>query len=170
MNRVFTKRNVLFGFFLVAFIIVSEIILARLKFPAWPAFMVMVCFFTAHENPGAAPRILIGGFAGIICVVLLQRFDLAFGAYLGTEASKLFFIGLFVYSIVLFKEILPHVFNSYTFLFFLAASVALHAPNPEPYVWMGIELVAGGIFIAGVIGIDWMVAAILEEDKKVSAA
>ncbi|MFY9396859.1 MAG: hypothetical protein WAR22_00685 [Desulfomonilia bacterium] len=170
MNRVFTRRNIVFGLLLVSFIIVFEIVLARLGLPAWPAFMVMVCFFVEHENPGTALNILIGGFCGIFCVVLLGLFESVFSAYLGAEAAKLTFIGLFVYSIVLFKDFLPQVFNSFAFLFFLAASIASRTSNPQPFVWMGTELVVGGIFIAGVLGIGRLTAAILGEQGEVAAS
>ncbi len=170
MKKVFTGRSVLFGFFLVAFIIVFEIVLERLKLPAWPAFIVMICFFIEHEDPGSVPRILIGGFAGIGCAVLLGHVEPALAPYLGAEASKLLFIGIFVYSIVLFKDALPPVFNAFAFLFFLAASIASRAPNPEPYVWMGVEIVVGGIFIVGILGINRLVDAVLDEEKAVEAA
>ena len=54
MDKIFTKKGVLFGFLLVAFIIVFEIILASLSLPAWPAFMVMIFFFvdTKTQNRG----------------------------------------------------------------------------------------------------------------------
>jgi hypothetical protein len=65
MEKVFMKRSILFGFLLVAFIIVFEIILARLSLPAWPAFMVMIFFFVVHEDTKQSPNILIGGLAGI---------------------------------------------------------------------------------------------------------
>lgn len=162
MDKVFTKRNVLFGFLLVAFIMVFEVVLARLDLPPWPAFMVMVFFFVAHEDVKLAPNILIGGLAGIICVILIHAFIGAFGASLGAEAAKLTFIALFVYSIVLLKDAIPYVFNSYAFMFFLVSALAMHGPNPNPYVWMGVELVVGGIFVAGVLGIVKVVDAVLE--------
>jgi hypothetical protein len=161
MGKVLNPRNVLFGFLLVAFIIVFEIILARLGLPAWPAFMVMIFFFVAHEDASMAPHILIGGLAGIICVILVKEFVAALGPALGEEAAKLTFIGLFVYSIVLLKDTIPHVFNSYAFMFFLVAALAGRASNPNPYVWMGVELVFGAIFIGGVLGIAWIVGRIL---------
>jgi hypothetical protein len=99
-----------------------------------------------------APNILIGGLAGIVCVVLIDQFKLAAVPYLGEEAAKLAFIGLFVYSIVLFKDAVPYVFNSYAFMFFLVAALAGGAKG-KPWTWMGVELVFGGIFIAGVLGI-----------------
>ena len=134
MKRVITGRSVLFGFFLVAFIIVFEVVLERLKLPAWPAFMVMICFFIEHEDPGSVPRILIGGLAGIGCMVLMEHFEPVLAPYLGVEAYRLLFIGVFVYAIVLFKDALPPVFNTFAFLFFLVASIASLTPNPQPYV------------------------------------
>lgn len=166
MKRVITGRSVLFGFFLVAFIVVFEIVLERLKLPAWPAFMVMICFFIEHEDPGSMLRILIGGLAGIGCAVLLKHFEPVFAPYLGAEASRLLFIGVFVYAIVLFKDVLPPVFNAFAFLFFLVASIASRAPNPEPYVWMGVEIVVGSIFIAGILGINRLVDTILDDEEK----
>jgi hypothetical protein len=163
MGKVFTKRNILFGFLLVAFIIVFEIIMARLALPAWPAFMVMIFFFVAHEDVKHAPGILIGGIAGILCVILLEIFIDVLNPVMGHEAAKLLFIGLFVYSIVLLKDAIPYVFNSYAFMFFLVSALAVPAAKVSPYVWIGIELVVGGIFILGILGINRLVDAILRD-------
>lgn len=162
MDKIFTKQNVLFGFLLVAFIMVFEIILPRLILPAWPAFMVMIFFFVAHEDIKLAPNILIGGLAGIVCVVLIKEFHLVFDPSIGEEAARLTFIGLFVYAIVMLKDAIPYVFNSYAFMFFLVAALAEKAPNPDPYKWMGVEFIVGGIFIAGIVGINRVVDALLK--------
>jgi hypothetical protein len=164
MGKLFSKQGALFGFFLVAFIIVFEIILARLKLPAWPAFMVMILFFVVHEDTKLTPNILIGGLAGIICAILIKKFIVAFEPFIGAEAAKLFFIGLFVYSIVLLQDAIPWIFNSFAFMFFLIAALAGQAPNPNPYIWMGVELIVGGIFIAGILGINKLVALLLMEE------
>ena len=164
MGKVFTKRGILFGFLLVAFIILFEIILARLSLPAWPAFMVMIFFFVVHEDTKQAPGILIGGIAGIVCVILSGMFIEALQPVIGHEAAKLIFIGLFVYAIVLLQHAIPYVFNSYAFMFFLVSALALPSAKVSPYVWMGIELVVGGIFILGILGINRLVAAILKND------
>ena len=163
MGKVFAKKSILFGFLLVAFIIAFEIILARLSFPAWPAFMVMIFFFVVHEDTKQAPNILIGGLAGIVCVVLCGMFIKALQSVMGHEAAKLLFIGLFVYSIVLLQHAIPYIFNSYAFMFFLVAALALPTAKVSPYVWMGIELVVGTIFIIGILGINRLVVAILKD-------
>jgi hypothetical protein len=169
MDKVFSKKSILFGFLLVAFIIVFEIILARLGLPAWPAFMVMIFFFVVHEDVSLAPNILIGGLSGIVCVVLIREFMHFFGPSIGDEAAKLTFIGLFVYAIVLLKDALPYVFNSYAFMFFLVAAIASKEPGQSPYVWMAVELVVGAVFIAGILGINRVVAAVLAEGEGESA-
>jgi hypothetical protein len=163
MVRIFSKQDVLFGFLLVAFIIVFEIILARLKLPAWPAFMVMIFFFVVHEDARLTPNILIGGLAGIICVILIKKFIAALEPFIGAEAAKLLFIGLFVYSIVLLKDAIPWVFNSFAFMFFLVAALALQTPNPNPYIWMGVEFIVGGIFIVGILGINKLTDLLLKD-------
>ncbi len=163
MKKIFTKNSILFGFLLVAFIIVAEIVMAHLLLPAWPAFMVMIFFFVIHEDVKQSPHILIGGVAGIFCVVLCGMFIDALKSLIGHEAAHLLFIGLFVYSIVVLQNVIPYVFNSYAFMFFLVAALAMPAAKVSPYTWMGIELVVGGIFILGILGINKLVAAILKE-------
>ena len=165
MAKIFTKKSVLFGFLLVAFIIVFEIIMAAVSLPAWPAFMVMIFFFVVHEDIQQAPHILIGGLAGILCVVLSELFIDVLMPVMGHEAAKLLFIGLFVYAIVLLKDALPYVFNSYAFMFFLVSAIARPAATVSPFVWMAIELVVGVIFILGILGINRIVSAILKEEK-----
>ena len=163
MGKIFTKRGFLFGFLLVAFVIAFEIILARLSLPAWPAFMVMICFFIVHEDTKQAPNILVGGLMGIFCVVLCGMFIDALQPVIGHEAAKLLFIGLFVYAIVLLQHALPYAFNSFAFMFFLVSAVALPTAKVSPYVWMAEEIIVGGIFIAGILGMNKLVDAVLKE-------
>jgi len=73
------------------------------------------------------------------------------------------FIGLFVYSIVLLKDFLPYIFNSYAFMFFLVGSLARPTANVSWYVWMGIELIVGSIFILGILGMNRLVNFIVQD-------
>jgi len=161
MSKIFTKRNILFGFLLVAFIIIFEIIMARLSLPAWPAFMIMIFFFVVREDLKQAPHILIGGLMGIVCAVLIGIFIDVLKPVMTHEAAKLLFIGLFVYAIVLLKDAIAWVFNSFAFMFFLVSSIALQGPNANPYAWMGVELIVGVIFILGIEGMNRLVTAII---------
>lgn len=165
MGKIFTKRNILFGFLLVAFVIVFEVLFFSLSLPAWPAFMVMICFFIVHEDSKHAPHILIGGLAGIVCMVLCEMFIEALQPLMSHEAAKFLFIGLFVYAIVMMKDALPYVFNSFAFMFFLVAALAKPSATVSPYVWMVIELVAGAVFIAGILGMNRIVDAVLKNHK-----
>jgi len=155
-------RNLLFGFLLVAFIILFELICARLALPAWPAFLVMIFFFVVHEDIKMIPPILAGGAAGIACVFLIEKFIEVLGPSLGHEAAKLAFIGIFVYSIVMLKDRIPWVFNSFAFMFFLVSSLAGHSSGSNVPVWIGIEVILGGIFIAGILGINRIVDVLIE--------
>ncbi|MDD5711641.1 MAG: hypothetical protein PHY31_02660 [Smithellaceae bacterium] len=163
MENILSRRSVVFGFLLVAFVVAFEFILGKLNLPAWPAFMVMIFFFIAHEDAKQAPHIVIGGLAGIFCVVLLKSFMPATEPIVGAEAAKLIFVGLFVYAIVLFTEAIPYLFNSYAFMFFLVSALAFRLPEPAPYTWMAVEFVVGTIFIVGIIGINRVTAMILNE-------
>ena len=138
---------------------------SRLSLPAWPAFMVMIFFFVVHEDTKQAPHILIGGLTGIICMVLCEMFIEALHPMLGHEAAKLLFIGLFVYAIVLLQHAIPYVFNAFAFMFFLVSAIALPTAKVSPYVWMAVELLFGGIFILGILGINRLVNALLKNDE-----
>ena len=164
MGNIFSRKNIFSGFLLVVFIIIFEIILARLELPAWPAFMVMIFFFVVHENSSLAPNIIIGGLAGIACVIISKEFIHLLGPAIGTEAAKLTFIGLFVFSIVLLKDAIPYVFNSYAFMFFLVSAIAAKETVQSPFVWMGVELVVGSVFIAGILGINRIVNTVIKCD------
>lgn len=164
MNKILTKRGLLFGLLLVAFIVIFEIIIARLSLPAWPAFMVMIFFFVVHEDIKQAPNILMGGLTGIFCVVLSGMFVETLEPMIGHETAKLLFIGLFVYAIVLLKDTVPYVFNAFAFMFFLVSAIALPSAKTSPYVWMAVELFFGTIFILGIWGINRLVALILKND------
>jgi hypothetical protein len=163
MAKIFTKKSFYFGFLLVALVIAFEIILSRLSLPAWPAFMVMIFFFVGHEDPKLTPRILIGGLAGLYCVVLCGMFIETLQPVMEHESAKLFFIGLFVYSIVLLQPAIPYVFNAYAFMFFLVGALAKPTATVSPYVWMGTELIVGLIFIAAIMGINRLVETVLKK-------
>ena len=157
-----SKQRLIFGIFLLILIIAAEIVLEHLKFPAWPAFMVMIFFFEAHMDIKKAPHILVGGTVGILCILLTKYFMQATAPALGVEASKITIICLIVYAIVAFGEIVPIVFNNYAFMYFLVSGIAVKVQNPAPnlFLWIGIELVVGVIFIAGIIGIGMIMAKI----------
>lgn len=163
MSKILTKRNLIFGLLLVAFVIIFEILLAGLNLPAWPAFMVMIFFFVVHEDIKQTPPIIVGGLMGIFCVILLAVFVDLLRPLMAHEAAKLFFIGLFVFAIVLLQNVIPYVFNSYAFMFFLVSAIAKQMPNANPYVWMGVELVVGGVFVLGILGINRLVAALIKD-------
>ncbi|MBU0992994.1 MAG: hypothetical protein KJ737_10920 [Proteobacteria bacterium] len=155
-----SKQRLIFGMFLLVLIVAAEIVLAHLKFPAWPAFMVMIFFFESHMDIKKAPSILVGGAVGILCILLTKYFIMAVAPALGVEVSKLLIICLIVYAIVAFGEILPIVFNNYAFMYFLVSGIAVKVLDPAPnlFLWIGIELVVGVIFIAGIIGIGKIMA------------
>jgi hypothetical protein len=48
-------------------------------------------------------------------------------------------------------------------MFLLVSTLAMPATKVNPYIWMGVELVVGGIFILGILGINRIVAAILKD-------
>ena len=156
-----SKERLIFGIFLLILIVIIELILHHFHLPAWPAFLVMIFFFETHMDPKRAHHIIIGGFVGICCLILTGIFVNAFGAALGYMTARLTAICLIVYAIIVFGESIPAVFNNYAFMFYLVSGLAATVPEPapNPYMWMGIELVAGTLIIFGIMGIGKLMAA-----------
>jgi len=148
-----SKDRLIFGVFLIIVVALVEIISGKLGFPAWPAFMVMIFFFEAHLDIKKAPHILVGGLFGIVNIILIKMFLGATAASMGLELAMLVYVIVFVYLIVALGEVVSIVFNNYAFMFFLVAAVAAKTPAPNVFVWMGVEVVGGAIFIAAILGI-----------------
>jgi hypothetical protein len=154
------KQRLIFGLFLIAFIIIIELVLEHFHLPAWPAFLVMIFFFETHMDPKRASHIVVGGLFGILCMILTGIFVKAFAPTLGVMTAKLTFICLVVYAIVALGEILPMLFNNYAFMFYLVSGLAATVPEPapNPYLWMGIALMGSTLIILGVMGIGTLMA------------
>lgn len=146
-------QRLIFGIYLLVLIVVGEVILDHFNLPAWPAFMIMILFFIEHSNIKKAPEILAGGCLGIVCIILIKYFIGTLAPVIGQESAKILFIVVVVYAIVAFKEIVPILLNDYTFMFFTVSALAIKMPESNPLVWISVELIGGGIFIAGIIGI-----------------
>jgi hypothetical protein len=156
-------QRLVFGLFLLVLIVAGEVIMTHLGVPPWPAFMIMIFFFMEHMNVKKAPDMLIGGLFGIACIILIGMFVPALAPVLGTELSIILFICIFVYAIVAVGEMLPIVLNNYAFMFFTVSALAIKTPSPNPYIWMGVELIGGGLFIAGIIGILKLLGALAKK-------
>ncbi|MDR0388420.1 MAG: hypothetical protein LBH57_10345, partial [Treponema sp.] len=80
-------------------------------------------------------------------------------------AGVVVFVLIFVGLIVLLLGVLPKFFNSFAFLFFLAATLGyksdtvpeLIAKLPLPLVWMAETLVGGTLIILGCVSIGTIV-------------
>jgi hypothetical protein len=54
------RRRLILGLYVIALIVVTELVTGRLELPAWPAYVAWVLFFGEHMNPMRTPHILIG--------------------------------------------------------------------------------------------------------------
>lgn len=145
----FDRQRLIFGLFVLLFIVVTELVTARWKLPAWPAYVAWVLFFIEQMNARKAPHILVGAAAGIGLVLLAPVAIVLLAPILGLEWGRLLYILLAVYAIVAFGEMVPLVLNNYAFLYFTVGGVALQAPDANPVVWLIMGLVGGGSLIAG---------------------
>ncbi len=152
----FDKQRLVFGLYLLVLIGAFEVAAGHLHMPAWPAFIAMIFFFAEHMDPKKALPILVGGAAGIACILLARPFIGALAPLLGVELARLAFILVLVYAIVAFGEMVPAVFNNYAFMYLTVTGIAVQLPAPNPFLWMGITLVGGGMLIGGVIVIGKM--------------
>lgn len=147
MGKLVTKQQGIFLFFLLILIGLAETFFHYFHLPAWPAFLVMVLFFVSHRDITAAPKILFGGAFGLLNLIFVKMwYGLTvplFGGDLSKYTdpltqtaiwqSKVIYIFLFVTLILVFKEVLPWIFNDFTFLMFLA-SAAVSSANTTAMV------------------------------------
>lgn len=163
MKACFNRYNIIFGLLLVALIMVAEVAIYYLRLPGWPMFAALVFFFLGHLDTKTIPAIFVGSVIGIICTVLMVHFTILLMPALGDFIPKLIFIGLFVFLIVLFKDVVPLVFNSYAFMVFLM--VGMVYGTTAPLVLAAIALLGGGFLIGGTIIISKWVAPLKESEN-----
>jgi hypothetical protein len=149
----FNRQRLVFGLYLLVLIAVAELVAGHFKLPAWPAFMAMIFFFVEHMDVKKAPHILVGAVFGIACILLATPIVGALAPVIGVELATLAYILGIVYAIVAFGEMAPMFFNNYAFMYLTVTGVAMHLPQPKPYLWMAIAGIGGGLLIAGVVGI-----------------
>jgi hypothetical protein len=159
----FNRQRLIFGAYLLVLIAIAELIAGEFQLPMWPAFMAMIFFFVEHMDPKKAPHILVGAVFGVACMLLAPPIVGALTPLLGFEAARLVFILGIVFAIVAFGEMLPLVFNNYAFMYLTVTALAMQLTHPNPYLWMAVAAVGGGLLIAGVIGIGRLVAAVHPE-------
>ena len=154
----FNRQRLVFGLYLLVLIAAAELIAGHFKLPAWPAFMAMIFFFVEHMDVKKAPHILVGGVFGIACILLAKPVVAALAPLLGVEIATLAYILGIVYAIVAFGEMAPMFFNNYAFMYLTVTGLAMHLPQPDPYLWMAVAGIGGGALIAGVVGIVKLMA------------
>jgi hypothetical protein len=155
----FNRRRLILGLYVLALIVITELVTGHLGLPAWPAFVAWVLFFGEHMNPKRTPHILIGGAAGIGLVMLAPIVIGLLAHLVGAEYGRLIYILAAVYAIFALGEMIPLVLNNYTFMFFTVAGLALAAPHPNPQLWLLMEAVGGGLLIGATIVVGRMIGA-----------
>ena len=155
----FDRQRLIFGLYLLVLIAIAELIVGHFKLPAWPAFLAMIFFFVEHMDVKKASHIVVGGTFGIGLILLARPVITALAPVLGVELAQLAFVLGLVYAIVAFGEMLPMFFNNYAFMSLTVTGVAVQQPNPNPFLWMAMSAIGGGLLIAGVIGIGKIMVA-----------
>ncbi len=147
----FNRQRLLFGIFVLAFIVVTELVTTRFRIPGWPAYLAWVLFFIEQMNAKKIAPILVGAAVGLLLLLLAGPVIGALTPWVGAWARLLYVLAV-VYSIFAFGEMIPTFLNNYTFMFITVAAVALGAPDPDPLRWLVIALVGGGALIAATLG------------------
>jgi hypothetical protein len=147
----FNRHRLILGLYVLALIVITELVTGYLKVPAWPAYVAWVLFFVEHMNPKKAPHILIGAAAGIGLVILAPSVIGLLAHLIGADWARLIYILAAVYAILALGEMIPLILNSHTFMLFTVAGLALGTPHPYPQLWLLIEAAGGGLLICATI-------------------
>ena len=54
-------------------------------------------------------------------------------------------------------------------MYLIVSAIAIKTPDPNPFLWMAIEVVGGGIFIAGILGIIKILGAMAKRNAAKSS-
>jgi hypothetical protein len=155
----FNRRRLILGLYVLALIVITELVTHHLKLPAWPAYVAWVLFFVEHMNPKRAPHILIGAGAGIGLVILAPSVIGLLAHFIGADWARLIYILAAVYAIFALGEMIPLVLNSHTFMLFTVAGLALATPHPNPQLWLLMEVAGGGLLIGATIVVGRLIGA-----------
>jgi hypothetical protein len=155
----FNRRRLILGLYVLALIVITELVTGYFKLPAWPAFVAWVLFFGEHMNPKRTPHILVGAAAGVGLVMLAPIVIGLLAHLIGAEWGRLIYILAAVYAIFALGEMIPLVLNNYTFMFFTVAGLALAAPNPNPPLWLLMAAAGGGLLIGATILVGRIIGA-----------
>jgi hypothetical protein len=155
----FNRRRLILGLYVLALIVITELVTSHLGLPAWPAFVAWVLFFGEHMNPKRAPHILIGAAAGIGLVMLAPIVIGLLAHLIGADWGRLIYILAAVYAIFALGEMIPLVLNSHTFMLFTVAGLALATPHPNPQLWLLMEAAGGGLLIGATIVVGRIIGA-----------
>jgi hypothetical protein len=147
----FNRHRLILGLFVLAFIVITELVTRHFGLPAWPAYVTWVLFFVEHMNPKRAPHILIGAAAGIGLLILAPSAIGLLAHLIGADWGRLIYILAAVYAIFALGEMIPLVLNSHTFMLFTVAGLALATPHPNPQLWLLMEAAGGGVLIGATI-------------------
>jgi hypothetical protein len=147
----FNRRRLILGLYVLAFIVITELVTGLLKLPAWPAYVAWVLFFVEHMNPRRAPHILIGAAAGIGLVILAPSVIGWLAHLIRADWARLIYILAAVYAIFAFGEMIPLILNSHTFMLFTVSGLALATPHPYPQLWLLVEIAGGSLLIGATI-------------------
>jgi hypothetical protein len=155
----FNRRRLILGLYVLALIVITELVTGYFALPAWPAFVAWVLFFGEHMNPKRAPHILIGAATGIGLVMLAPIVIGLLAYFIGAEWGRLIYILAAVYAIFAFGEMIPLVLNNYTFMLFTVAGLALATPKTNPQLWLLMEAAGGGLLIGATIVVGRIIGA-----------
>ena len=155
----FNRRRLILGLYVLALIVITELITGYLKLPAWPAYVAWVLFFVEHMNPKKAPHVLIGAATGIGLVILAPSAIGLLAHLIGADWARLIYILAAVYAIFALGEMIPLILNSHTFMLFTVAGLALATPHPYPLLWLLIEAAGGGLLIGATIVVGRIIGA-----------
>jgi hypothetical protein len=155
----FNRRRLILGLYVLALIVITELVTGHLGLPAWPAFVAWVLFFVEHMNPKRTWHVLIGAAAGIGLVMLAPIVIGPLARLIGADWARLTYILVAVYAIFALGEMIPLILNSHTFMLFTVAGLALAAPHPNPQLWLLMEAAGGGLLIGATIVVGRIIGA-----------
>lgn len=114
----------------------------------WPAFMPFVLFNLTGWKTSEVKSIFLGGGAGLLLGgIALKGIFLIIGRT-GIFYTYLIPIFIAIFLLVALGDVIPVLFNNYTFCFY---TIAFATPEQETLKWILIMLLGGGFYFGGML-------------------
>jgi len=148
--------------------IVNVVAVIFAKVPTWPMYFVTIFFFAMEADKKKIPSIFMGGTAGILLALLLEKGIGALAPSVGAIPAVSIMLFIILGLIIVGGNYLPWVLNNITFAYMTIATINMEIIDKNIVNWILMLLIGGAIILVGALGAVKLGTAIVSKGEKIS--